>query len=154
MILVILFIGTVAACVGICWNIECFDWRESVGMILGAIGLIIAIGAAIAAIFLTCSAVNTVTIDEKIAMYQEENQTIEFQIAETVKQYQEYETGIFTEVAPDKSVALVSLYPELKSDTLVQKQIEGYIANNEKIKSLKESQITAPIIRWWAYFGK
>ena len=82
-----------------------------------------------------------------------ENQKIETQIAETVQQYQEYESGIFTEVAPESSVILVALYPELKADTLVQKQIEVYVANNEKIKELKESNITGDVKRWWLYFG-
>ena len=36
----------------------------------------------------------------------------------------------------------------------VQKQIEVYINNNEKIKSLKEDNITGNVKRWWLYFGK
>ena len=86
-------------------------------------------------------------------MYQEENSKIEEQIAETVKQYQQHETDIFTEVTPDSSITLVALYPELKSDTLVQSQIEVYVNNNEKVKSLKESKINGSIYRWWLYFG-
>lgn len=92
-------------------------------------------------------------IDAKIEMYQTENTNIENQITECVKQYQQYETDIFTEVTPESAVTLISLYPELKADTLVAKQIEVYLANNQKIKELKESKISGDVYRWWLYFG-
>lgn len=92
-------------------------------------------------------------IDEKIAMYEEENAKIEEQIATVVEQYQKYETEIFTEVAPESSMTLVALYPELKSDTLVQSQIEVYTANNEKIKELRSKEISYRNWLWWLYFG-
>lgn len=87
-------------------------------------------------------------------MYEEENTKIEQQIADVVTQYQEYEEGIFTEVAPESAMTLVALYPELKSDTLVQSQIEVYVDNNKQIKELKSMSINASIFRWWLYFGK
>lgn len=89
-----------------------------------------------------------------IAMYEEENTKIEQQIADVVTQYQEYEEGIFTEVAPESAMTLVALYPELKSDTLVQSQIEIYADNNKQIKELKCKAINTSVIRWWLYFGK
>ena len=92
-------------------------------------------------------------LDTQIEMYQEENAQIEQQIANVVCQYQEYETEIFTTVAPKDSISLVALYPELKSDTLVQKQIDMYVENNEKIRELKEEQINGNILKWWLYFG-
>lgn len=48
----------------------------------------------------------------------------------------------------------VALYPELKSDTLVQSQIEVYVENNKAIKELKSSAINASVYRWWLYFGE
>lgn len=129
-------------------------WREDLGMNMQIGGYMLCIVALVVGVIITCCAINSSTLDERIAMYQEENQVIELQIADVVKQYQEYETGIFTEVAPDKSIALVTLYPELKSDRLVQEQIEVYVDNNTKIKELKEALITARLTRWWAYFGK
>ena len=111
------------------------------------------VAATIALIVLCVAVSNQKVIDTKIAMYQEENTKIEVQIAETVKQYQQYETDIFTSVAPDSAITLVALYPELKADTLVQSQIEVYIANNENIKSLKEEKINGTVYKWWLYFG-
>lgn len=117
---------------------------------VGVLSLVISL---ITAVVLCVNVSKLMVIDNKIAMYQEENAKIEAQIAETVKQYQQYETDIFTEVAPDSSITLVALYPELKADTLVQSQIEIYIENNKEIKSLKASKISGSVQRWWLYFG-
>jgi hypothetical protein len=92
-------------------------------------------------------------IDEKIALYEEENIKIENQIAAVVSDYQEYELGIIKECAPDKAVTMISLYPELKSDILVSKQIETYINNNNTIKALKEEQINQKVVGWWFNFN-
>ena len=56
--------------------------------------------------------------------------------------------------APESSITLVSLYPELKSDELVKKQIAVYQENNKKIINLKEKQIDANVAKWWLYFGE
>ena len=121
---------------------------------LTLIGIILFITAIIVLMFLIGPCARSTTIDERIAMYQEENAIIEQQIADIVTQYQEYETGIFTEVSPDSAVTLITLYPDLKSDTLVSSQIDIYVANNEKIKELKIEQINGHLYRWWVYFGK
>lgn len=92
-------------------------------------------------------------IDDRIAMYEEENTRIEQQIADVVEQYQKYETDIFMEVAPENAVTMVSLYPELKSDSLVEAQIEVYTENNKTIKDLRDKQIKGNVYRWWLYFG-
>ena len=126
---------------------------ELLGGFTSVIGVVASVISIIAIIVLCVSVSNYRVIDEKIAMYQEENTKIEEQIAETVKQYQQYETDIFTEVASDSAITLVALYPELKADTLVQSQVDVYIKNNEKIKSLKEDKINGTINKWWLYFG-
>ena len=92
-------------------------------------------------------------IDDRIAMYEEENTRIEQQVADIVEQYQKYETDIFMEVAPESAVTMVSLYPELKSDSLVQSQIGIYTENNKTIKNLRDIQIKGNVYRWWLYFG-
>ena len=127
---------------------------EFIGVGTGLLSVITFIISIIVIIALCCSVTNLRTVDARIEMYQEENTRIEQQIAETVQQYQQHETDIFTEVAPESSMTLVALYPELKSDALVQQQIEIYIANNEKIKELREEKIQGSVNRWWLYFGK
>ena len=154
MILVTLVIGILMAVGGIILYCKLDDDKDAIGTSLQIIGAIIIIISTIASIILFISVINRAGIEKKIAMYEEENTKIEQQIADVVTQYQEYEAGIFTEVAPESAMTLVALYPELKSDTLVQSQIEVYADNNKQIKDLKCKAINASVIRWWLYFGK
>ena len=154
MILVILVIGILMVTLGIVLYDKLDYGKDKIGKIFQIIGTVATIISTIVTIVLLVCVLNRVNIDKKIAIYEEENTKIEQQIADTVKQYQEYETGIFTEVAPESSITLVALYPELKSDTLVQSQIKVYVDNNKTIKELRSSAINAPVYRWWLYFGK
>ena len=154
MILVILVLGILMAVGGTILYYKLDDDKDSIGTSLQITGAIIIMISAIASIILFISVINRVGIDKKIAMYEEENTKIEQQIADVVTQYQEYEAGIFTEVAPESAMTLITLYPELKSDTLVQSQIEVYADNNKQSKELKRKAINASVIRWWLYFGK
>jgi hypothetical protein len=150
MILVISTISIVAVIVGAYFMNE---YIEELGGALMIIGGLVGFAALTVTIVLAIDVSGLVAIDEKIEMYQSENSAIETQIAEVVEQYQKYETDIFTELSPESAITLVSLYPELKADSLVQKQIEVYVANNEKIKELKESKISGKVKKWWLYFG-
>lgn len=125
----------------------------TVGMTMAVISAIGVFVCLITLIVLSVNVSGLNVIDQKIEMYEEENTKIEEQISDMVKQYQEYESDIFTEISPESSVVLVSLYPDLKSDALVQKQIEVYLDNNDKIKELKADKINGSVQRWWLYFG-
>lgn len=154
MILVILVIGILMVTLGIVLYDKLDYGKDKIGKIFQIIGTVATIISTIVTIVLLVCVLNRVNIEKKIAIYEEENTKIEQQIADTVKQHQEYETGIFTEVAPKSSITLVTLYPELKSDTLVQSQINVYVENNKTIKELKSLAINASVYRWWLYFGK
>lgn len=142
--LIILFVG-----VGISLAIDS-EGGAAVSLFFGGFGFIICFVVMICLIY---GVSDLAVIDDKIAMYQEENARIEEQISATVEQYQKYETEIFTEAKPESSITLVALYPDLKSDTLVQTQLEVYTENNKKIKELREEQISGSVKRWWLYFG-
>lgn len=92
--------------------------------------------------------------DKKIQMYQEENNKIESDIDILVKQYIEYEQNTFKNAKQESSMVLVNLYPELKSNELVQEQIKVYTDNNYQIKKLKEKKLDYQVSKWWLYFGK
>ena len=154
MILVILAFGILTIILGVILYDKLDCGKDEIGTIFQIVGTVATIISTIVTIVLLVCVLNRVNIEKKIAIYEQENTKIEQQIADTVKQYQEYETGIFTEVAPESSITLVALYPELKSDTLVQSQIKVYVDNNKTIKELKSSAINAPVYRWWLYFGK
>lgn len=93
-------------------------------------------------------------IDSKIELYQNQNKDIEQKIEITVKQYMDFEKDTYKELKSDSYINLVNLYPELKSDTLVQQQIELYTKNNETITGLKQEKINETLYKWWIYFGK
>ena len=87
-------------------------------------------------------------------MYQTENRNIEEQVDTLVKEYMEHEDNTFENARSKDTMTLVSLYPELKSDSLVKEQISVYNKNNAQIKKLKEKKIDVSVAKWWLYFGK
>ena len=120
---------------------------------ISGIGMVVGFFALVGLIIVGVNVKSLSVIDDRIVMYEEENARIEQQIADVVEQYQKYETDIFREVAPESAVTMVSLYPELKSDSLVQAQIEVYTENNKTIRDLRDKQIKGNVYRWWLYFG-
>lgn len=150
MILVILGIAIALVVTGAILWVEIDD---ELGSFVTFFGGLITIAAIVTTIILGVSVSNLRVIDDKIAMYEAENTKIEEQIDAAVKQYQDYESGVFAETSSESSITLVSLYPELKSDELVKKQIEVYMNNNEQIKELKTKEINGRVYRWWLYFG-
>lgn len=154
MILVILALGILLLVLGIILYDKLEAGADEVGSVFQVVGIVVIVISTIVSIVLLISVLTWVNIDKKIVIYEEENTRIEQQIADVVKQYQEYETGIFTEVVPESSITLVSLYPELKSDTLVQSQIKVYVDNNKTIRELRSTALNASVYRWWLYFGK
>ena len=152
MIFVILGIGIGLVVLGVILIEKTNDF-EILGTGIVSAGAVVAVTSAIITFALAITVSYNATIDDKIAMYEEENTRIEEQIATVVKQYQDYESDIFSELSPESSIPLISIYPELKSDTLVQEQISVYISNNQKIKQLKEDKVTDRVDRWWLYFG-
>ena len=120
---------------------------------ISGFGMLVGFFALLGLIIVGVNVKSLSVIDDRIVMYEEENARIEQQIADVVEQYQKYETDIFREVAPESAVTMVSLYPELKSDSLVQAQIEVYTENNKTIRDLRDKQIKGNVYRWWLYFG-
>lgn len=118
-----------------------------------AVPFILLIASIVLAIISTARVINVRVIDDKITMYQEENKNIETQLDVLVDKYMDYEFNTLREVKGESSVTLVSLFPELKSDELVQQQIKVYIDNNNKIKQLKEEKLNVNTWKWWLYFG-
>lgn len=93
-------------------------------------------------------------IDEKLNMYEEENQSIELKVKETVKVYMDYEQETYKNLVETTDLtALLIKYPELNSNELVKHEIEIYKSNSDKIKELKEKQIDRSSYNWWLYFG-
>lgn len=98
--------------------------------------------------------------DKKIEMYEEENNNIQNSVSQIVESYKNYEQNTYSESLKSIDtnntdiIVLTQLYPELKSNEMVNKQIDIYQENNNKIKGLKEEKINNEIAKWWLYFGK
>lgn len=157
MIILLLILAIIAMVVGLIISIK--NGFESVGvglfgMLTGICGCLVVITVVVLTVCFADDVISDKYIDEKISMYQEENTKIEEQIDALVQNYMKYESDTFSEFKSEDSMTLVSLYPELKSDELVQNQISVYTENNKKIKELKEKKIDVAKSKWWLYFGK
>lgn len=91
--------------------------------------------------------------DQKIQMYQEENKKIEEDVSVIITQYMEHENETFNMSKIESSTVLIQMYPELKSNELVSKQIDIYNENNKKIKKLKLEKIKNQKAKFYLYFG-
>jgi hypothetical protein len=92
-------------------------------------------------------------IEQEIAMYEEENAEIEAKMEVLVKQYMEFEKETLGELKSETYITLISYYPELKSDELVQRQLDVYEENSKKLKSLRKDLINVSKSKWRVYFG-
>lgn len=121
---------------------------------LGEFGIVI-VAIALLGIFINIGClVRGRTLDDKIAMYEQENTVIEQSVDVLVKDYYKHESDTYSSLKPENAVLFASAYPELQSNDLAMKQLEIYVENNDKIKELKEDQINLSRNRFWLYFGR
>lgn len=124
------------------------------GVIIGCMAEVIIV---IAVIVQVCGISQLKVADQKISMYEEENAKIEQDITTIVKDYMNYEKDTYKiaseQIDGSSLLVLTELYPDLKSNELIKKQIEIYTENNNKIKQLKEEKINNQTCKWWLYFG-
>ena len=92
MILVILVIGILMIALGTVLYDKLDCGKDEIGTIFQIVGTVATIISTIVSIVLLICVLTRVNIDKKIVLYEEENAKIEQQIADTVKQYQEYAT--------------------------------------------------------------
>ena len=95
---------------------------------------------------------NSMVIDDKIALYEEENTNIEQSVSLLVEEYKNYESSTFEDLMMEDLTVVFSVYPELKSNELVVEQIKLHVANNAKIKKLKEKKLDYRVCEWWLFF--
>lgn len=92
-------------------------------------------------------------MDQKIKMYEAQNQQLERKIDVAVKSYMDHEKDTYKEFKAGDGMALITTYPELRSNELVKEQMNTYQSNNRKIAKLKEKEIDCNVTKWWIYFG-
>lgn len=127
--------------------------NEDLAEVFGALGCLIGFIALIGIFVNIGFLVRGRTLDDKIAMYEQENTAIEQSVDVLVKDYYKHESDTYSSLKPENAVLFASAYPELQSNNLAMKQLEIYVENNDKIKELKEDQINLSKNRFWLYFG-
>jgi hypothetical protein len=121
-----------------CW----YKQDESDGFIVaGVIAAFLIIFLLICLSICIYNLVSYSVVPDKIKMYQEENKNIENEIYVLVENYKDYESSTFKDIKQENITALITLFPDLKSNELVNKQIDVYVKNNNKIKTLREKLI-------------
>lgn len=139
------------------------DW--SVGLIVfSVLGIILGCiceFCTVIAIMINCYNISILkTSDSKITMYEQENTDIQNQISEIIENYKKYEQNTYSESLKNIDthnsdiIVLTQLYPDLKSNEMINKQIDIYQENNNKIKELKEEKLNNEVAKWWLYLGK
>lgn len=144
---VLCILAVIVASISNAYEHEMINFLSLLGAVTIGVTEVVIIAVIIA--FMT----NGITASEKIKMYQTENKKIENQIGELVKGYMDYESETYKNFKNESSITMVNLYPDLKSNELVQKQMNIYLTNNDKIKELNEKEIDTKIGKWLLYFG-
>ena len=132
----------------------CIFMDNDTGEVFSGFGFFISVVALIGIIINIGILINGRTFDDKIAMYEQENEAIEQSVDVLVKDYYKHESDTYSSLKPENAVLFASAYPELQSNELATKQLEIYVDNNNKIKELKEDQINLSKNRFWLYFGR
>ena len=149
MIIVLIVISIIIFILGM-FVTDDYDFQEII-MGWSLVSFVIKLGVLI---YLLVKIIGLRVINDKIELYQTQNEEIENKVEVVVKQYMEHENKTFTGLKTDESyITLVTLYPELKSDKLIEQEINLYEENNKKILELKEQKINEKVYKWWLYFG-
>lgn len=117
------------------------------------LGIALFIGSGIALIVGSAEISQKSAIENKIEMYKEENENIENAVTIIVENYLQHEECIFEDLNNQSIEILLTIYPEIKSNTIVEAQLQVFIENNVRIKTLKENLFNIETWRWWVYFG-
>lgn len=93
-------------------------------------------------------------IDSKIAIYEEENAIIEESIKIAIKSYIDCESDVNTKLNVQDIVNIMFVFNEIEVEIPLQKQVEVYVSNTERLKNLKKEKDEQSKIKWLLYFGK
>ena len=125
--------------------------------ILSTMTILFGIGGVISFIFVIVAA--SIVIEDKglskqILVYEQQNEQIETDITELINAYLNCEPDTLIDCQPNNAIMSITMYPGLKSDTLVEQQCNLYIENSREIARLKAKQASNSFWKWWLYFDK
>jgi hypothetical protein len=93
------------------------------------------------------------TINSRLSVLEEQNTTVLTQIEPLVQQALEYESNTYKDFKLDaaKVIAFTQLYPDLKANSFLNKQIDIILANQEEIKQLKLAKASLNAYHFWLW---
>lgn len=96
------------------------------------------------------------TIDNRLAVLEEQNTTVLTQVEPIVQQALNYESSTYKDLKLDvnKLIIFAQMYPELKANSFLNKQIDIILANQEEIKQLKLDKATLNAYHFWLWTPK
>lgn len=96
------------------------------------------------------------TVDARQLVLEEQNQIVLSQIEPLVQQALEYESNTYKDFKLDaaKVIAFTQLYPDLKANSFLNKQIDIILANQEEIKQLKLDKASLNAYHFWLWTPK
>jgi hypothetical protein len=96
------------------------------------------------------------TTDSRLAVLEEQNQVILNQIEPLVQQALNYESSTYKDLKLDaaKVIAFTQLYPDLKANEFLNKQIEVILTNQKEIKKLKLDKASLNAYHFWLWTPK
>lgn len=96
---------------------------------------------------------NKLTIDSKIELYEQQNEEVYSSVETIAEKYMDFESSTYKELSKDSLITLIQTYPELKSNEILNRQINILLMNNDKIIELKESRINLSVYEFILFFG-
>ena len=140
-----------------------------IGLILLIIGvtryeeILASLGVVIFVVFLCVTAIvvgvynyDKSTIDNRLTILEEQNQIVLAQIEPLVQHALEYESNTYKDFKLDanKLIAFTQLYPDLKANSFLNRQIDIILANQVEIKQLKLDKASLNAYHFWLWTPK
>jgi hypothetical protein len=96
------------------------------------------------------------TIDTRLIVLEEQNTTVLMQVEPLVQQALNYESNTYKDLKLDvnKLIIFTQMYPELKANDFLHKQIDIILANQEEIKQLKLDKASLNAYHFWLWTPK
>ena len=93
------------------------------------------------------------TINSRLEVLEEQNTTVLTQVEPLVQQALNYESGTYKDLKLDvnKLIIFAQMYPELKANSFLNKQIEIILTNQEEIKQLKLDKASLNAYHFWLW---
>lgn len=129
-----------------------FGYDEDSGIFLIGVSVCCLVASIIVGIVLGAKMTDKYGIDEQIAIYEEENAKLEEEVDAIVKSYMRFEQETYEQFKNESSTVLIQLFPELKSNEVIQRQLSILEENKNQIVALKIKRTKLMRIHWWLTF--